>query len=306
MALVPTNLPRRLRIGVFVAMALSAQTTMAAWNAGNFMRFGVGARALGMGSAFVAIADDATAVYWNPACLMRGSSLQFYASYADRFGVGIHDQSLGVVLPTDKRIRIGFSVLRTSVDDINRAVQADENGRPIIDGTFSDAESAYMMAIGIRIHRIFAVGLTSKLLIHQLDGWTEDGLGFDLGFLLTPIDAVSLGLNVQNLNRPRLRWSTPDHPYDNVTSNVKAGCAVFLLDRRLTLSADVDDFESSRLALRMGTEIRPIRSLVLRSGLYGNDFATGASVEWRRFRLDYALHTHELGDTHLFTLEFGL
>ena len=35
--------------------------------AGNFLRFGVGGRALGMGRSFVSIADDASGVYWNPA-----------------------------------------------------------------------------------------------------------------------------------------------------------------------------------------------------------------------------------------------
>ena len=35
--------------------------------AAQFLKIGVGARAIGMGGAFVAVADDATAIYWNPA-----------------------------------------------------------------------------------------------------------------------------------------------------------------------------------------------------------------------------------------------
>ena len=35
---------------------------------------GIGARAEGMGGAFVAVADDATAVYWNPAGLGTGAT----------------------------------------------------------------------------------------------------------------------------------------------------------------------------------------------------------------------------------------
>ena len=37
--------------------------------AGEFLATGVGARALGMGGAFVAISNDVTAGYWNPAAL---------------------------------------------------------------------------------------------------------------------------------------------------------------------------------------------------------------------------------------------
>jgi len=293
---------RHLHIGVLAAVLLSAQTAAAAWNAGNFLRFGVGARPLGMGSSFVAIADDATAIYWNPACLTRGSSAEFFVSYAERFGVGIHDQSMGVALPTDNRFRLGLAVVRTGVDDIKRVTRADANGRPIVDGTFTDAENAFLLAIGFRIHRILAAGLTSKLLIHELDGWSADGLGFDLGLLFTPLDAVSLGLNVQNLNHPRMRWSTPDHSYDNITSNVKAGCAVSLFSRQLILSVDVDDSDIGGRSLRAGGEYHPIRCLAVRGGLYGKDLAVGASFEWQRFRLDYAFHSHQLGDTYSFTL----
>src|SRR5262245_57375127 len=37
--------------------------------AGEFLHVGAGARAIGMGGAFIAIADDASAAYWNPAGL---------------------------------------------------------------------------------------------------------------------------------------------------------------------------------------------------------------------------------------------
>ena len=306
MALASKHLICSLHICVLAVVALSAQTAAAAWNAGSFLHFGVGARPLGMGNSFVAIADDATAVYWNPACLMRGSTTQFFVSYSNRFGAGIHDQSAGVALPTERRFRLGMAVVRTSVDDIKRAVRTDANDRPVVDGTFTDAESAYFVAFGYRIHRVLSAGLTAKLLLHELDGWSADGLGFDLGLLFTPWDAVSLGLNVQNLNHPRMRWRTPNHSYDNITSNVKAGCAVSLLSHQLTLSMDIDESDMGGLNVRTGAELRPLQYLSLRGGVYGKDLATGASLEWHRFRLDYAFLSHDLGSTNLFTLVVGL
>src|SRR5215468_8588160 len=38
---------------------------------GQFLKIGIGARAAGMGGAFVAVADDPSAVFWNPAGLAR-------------------------------------------------------------------------------------------------------------------------------------------------------------------------------------------------------------------------------------------
>ncbi|MXZ01934.1 hypothetical protein F4Y93_15325, partial [Candidatus Poribacteria bacterium] len=54
----------------------------------EFLSHGVGARALGMGSAFVAIADDATATYWNPAGLTKVKKHSFSAMYSDTFSTG--------------------------------------------------------------------------------------------------------------------------------------------------------------------------------------------------------------------------
>ena len=57
-------------------IALSVSTMSAAFadsagGAGAYLKMGVGARALGMGSAFTAMADDATSAFWNPAGLAR-------------------------------------------------------------------------------------------------------------------------------------------------------------------------------------------------------------------------------------------
>ena len=51
----------------FLLLGLSASGGWATKYAGEFLALGVGARALGMGGAFVSLADDATAAYWNPA-----------------------------------------------------------------------------------------------------------------------------------------------------------------------------------------------------------------------------------------------
>src|SRR6478752_2017533 len=51
----------------------------------------VGVRAAGMGGAFVAVADDATAVHWNPAGLATGS---FFSLVIDRNAVNTDEQTL--------------------------------------------------------------------------------------------------------------------------------------------------------------------------------------------------------------------
>ncbi|MDZ7338396.1 MAG: hypothetical protein ONB30_07645, partial [candidate division KSB1 bacterium] len=75
---------------VVATILLLAQAVLAGqWRvgkyAGEFMSVGVGARALGMGGAHVAVAKDVTAGYWNPAGLAWVTFPQLAAMHAERF-----------------------------------------------------------------------------------------------------------------------------------------------------------------------------------------------------------------------------
>ena len=62
----------------------------------------VGTRALGMGGAFVAVADDATATYWNPAGLATGAILDFRLESLENRGGGGADGSATAVSPATR------------------------------------------------------------------------------------------------------------------------------------------------------------------------------------------------------------
>ena len=59
----------------------------------------VGPRAIGMGGAFSALADDASALFWNPAGLARVGHQEIAVSHANLFGTGIRDDLVSFVLP---------------------------------------------------------------------------------------------------------------------------------------------------------------------------------------------------------------
>jgi long-subunit fatty acid transport protein len=73
-------------IAMFVTIALPASVAVADKFAGDFMANGAGARALGMGGAFAAVADDASAVYWNPAGLSGLEKRQLMLMHSEQFG----------------------------------------------------------------------------------------------------------------------------------------------------------------------------------------------------------------------------
>lgn len=167
-------------------------------HAAEFLSHGVGARALGMGSAFVAIADDATATYWNPAGLTDVKKHSFSAMYSDTFSTGdgsffskglVNYNFVNYVHQIEDIGSLGLSWIRLGIDDIPRTtfIDVDNNGflgdyqdingngvkdegepyidRPTVAEYFSNTDNALLVSYARQIHPIAAVGGNLKLLL---------------------------------------------------------------------------------------------------------------------------------------------
>ncbi len=104
------------------ALLVVAGPASATKYAGEFMKIPVGARAVGMGSAFVAVADDATAPYWNPAGMVFLPYREGFLQHAEQFGSLVNHDFGGVVMPLKGEPRhgaaLGISGTWVGVNDI--------------------------------------------------------------------------------------------------------------------------------------------------------------------------------------------
>src|SRR6185295_19386651 len=115
--------PAQLWASLLLAVAVLVPAPAAATRyAGEFLRIGVGARALGMGSAFVGLADDGTAAYWNPAGIATLERHEITAMHAEQFGSIVQYDFLSYVMPIGSpggaRQGLGISRVRLGVDEI--------------------------------------------------------------------------------------------------------------------------------------------------------------------------------------------
>jgi len=103
-------------------LATFATPAAATKYAGEFMKIPVGARAIGMGGAFTAVADDATSPYWNPAGMVFLPYREGFLQHAEQFGSLVSHNFGGVVMPlranADRRAALGISATWVGVDDI--------------------------------------------------------------------------------------------------------------------------------------------------------------------------------------------
>ena len=116
----------------------------------EFLAIGVGARALGMGSAYTAAVGDVTSGYWNPAGLLGvKGDLQVGAMHSEYFaGIAKYDY-IGLAKPIDSMSTIGFTFVRFGIDNIPNTIDLiDPSGNIDYDRitSFSSADHAFIIS----------------------------------------------------------------------------------------------------------------------------------------------------------------
>lgn len=255
-----------------------------------FLKIGMGVRALGMGGAFVAVADEAAAGYWNPAGLDLYHRMGLEASYSrlslDRqYDTGAFSQPLG------RFGSLGLGWIRFGVDNIE--LRAGDSPSP--DGYGRDEENAYLVSVSKSVFGALSLGVTGKYITQDLLGKHATASGADLGALVRMTNGWSLGLVAQNIGA-ELAW--PGGQKDPLARVVKAGIAYETLKGRLLVSCDRISSDQEKTEIRFGVEGKPSRLWSVRAGYGQGEVSVGtglaAHLPWAGARLDYAFGTDRL------------
>lgn len=233
--------------------------------AGEFLSMGVGARALGMGGAFAAVANDASAVYWNPAGLIQVPQREIAIMHSERFAGIVKYDWLSYVHPHQDEARFGtfgISLIRLGVDDIPITTLPDEtrdfnphDNRPYILRRVSDVEYALFLSYARSTSAVLSYGGNVKILRKSVDKYSAWGLGVDVGLLFKPVERFSLGVNLQDATKTLIDWDTENGTREWIAPTLKIGGAYVLgldfLRGYLTPAVDIDmRFEGRKYASR--------------------------------------------------------
>ena len=313
-----------------------AQTVVAKY-AGEFISLGVGARALGMGGAFAALAGDVTAGYWNPAGLARIDYPQFILMHDAEFGGLVNNDYGAVAIPVGEKTSLGLSVIRVGVDDIadTRNAGVDANGNVTYDPAqftridpsrvtyFNAADWAVYFSYARRQSESFSYGASVKLIRRDLAEYSAMGIGFDIGVWYSPLENLALGANAQDVTTTLVAWSTGRN--ELIAPTLKLGAAYFLdaPGGRITPALDGDvRFENRQTAstahvgpvsldLHGGLEYAFRDLVALRVGYSDvKQLTLGAGVHFPKLNIDYSFArfggADQLDNTHRISIMFTL
>jgi len=163
--------------------------------AAPFLEIGVGARAIGMGGAFVATANDVSAMYWNPAGLAGLKTVQAIFVHTDWL-VDITFDYAGMVFPLSRFGTLGLNLTALNMGEMKvRTIDHPEGT-----GEYFDArDMALGLAYGIKLTNRFALGFNVKYISQTI--WKEHASGFalDIGTLYeTPWKGLRIGAALSN------------------------------------------------------------------------------------------------------------
>ncbi|MBI4722215.1 MAG: PorV/PorQ family protein [Candidatus Stahlbacteria bacterium] len=268
----------------------------------EFMQFGVGARALGMGNAFAGLADDPTAFYWNPAGLAKIKNRSLFLMYSKDFDTLVTTTTAAFVYPSASHT-LGLALYWIAVPSIPITDSIPDSGYVIREWVnisdyityFSYARPFHSIDIGINVKGIFRDwGIT-----------TGYGIEADCGLLSTFKD-IKYGINFVNLIGSKIYWQDTLATDVFIPFLIRAGCALqeqssigkfnICLGCDISPEKRVAQFSALNMDTYLGAEYWWNNKFALRIGLDKGLFTGGCGIVYKTIKFDYGMKFHpELG-----------
>jgi len=287
-------------------------------NAGSsafpFLKIDASARAVSMGGAFTGLANDESALYYNPAGIAQFDGKRFIASYHNYF-IDMQSGFLGFIKPLspDK----WYLGLHISYLNYGKFIETDNTGNEL--GDFSGSDLVLAGSIAFKHGYAWKFGATSKLIYEKIHDFSATGVAFDVGAKYSSNrEYYSAGIMVQNLG---FQFSGLGDEKDKLPLTVRGGGSAKLKGLPLTLSSDIIMPIDNDIAFAIGGECSALKPLYIRAGwnTFGSNYqAANSSDKWaglgigvgfdfkEKMHLAYAFTPGaELGDSHRITLSGG-
>ena len=304
----------------FLILAVSP-ASFAGVDAMPHLRLGAGARSIGLGGAFTAIADDATATVWNPAGLGSAPDVSLNFS-TQRLDLDRSHNFIALTKALGSAGSIGLAVINAGVSGIS---QYDNNAN--YGGEFDYSANAYSLSYGIGIGN-FSVGLTGRML--------ADNFGLESVENQSGFGGVDVGLMGHALHIDVGEEKVPTFHYgvvakylgaaigdDMVPMVLNVGLAYNLyMGNVVTFAADLEqefvNLDESATSLRLGAEYTIVNykstAFSIRGGVRASRDAQslfgGFGVNIGGLQLDYAIQDgmaseiNGVGSTHFASLSY--
>ena len=164
-------------------------------SAGQFLKIGVGSRAIGLGGAFTAIADDASSLYWNPSGIANNKTLSIFVDHYDWI-LDIEMDFIGFIIPLGSVGNLGISTnyLHMGEMEVTSTKNPEGTGEK-----FSAASYLGQISYARNLTERFSLGSSIKLIKESIWNSSATGIAIDIGTLYkSTFPGLKLGMSISN------------------------------------------------------------------------------------------------------------
>jgi hypothetical protein len=296
----------------------------------QFLKIGVGARAIGLGESYVAVANDVSALYWNPAGLAQFNDNQIMVSHTE-YVVDIKHEFFGIAYHFTEQDAFGASIIALHMKDMEITTET----QPVGTGRyFTFRDIAAGLTYSRKMTDQFSFGISVKYVEETLDVLKMRSVMVDLGtYYWTGLGTSRFAVVVSNFGSDvaphgdvKLLSGTTVNTFQSFSPPTlfKIGFAtepVEMEDQRLTTSIELHHPNDNAENVHLGVEYGWHRWLSLRAGVKrtigepllgkdntsSNDYTIGVGIssplEFTTLTFDYAYANFNLlGSVHRFSL----
>ncbi|NOY88937.1 MAG: PorV/PorQ family protein [FCB group bacterium] len=278
-----------------------------------FLKINLGARAVAMGGAFTGLANDESAMYYNPAGITNFENKRFILGYHNYF-VDIQNGFIGYISPLGFNKAIGVYASYLNYGDFT---ETDQFGNTM--GTFSGGDLLLATTFAMKKGYYFSFGATAKFIYEKLQDFSATGLAMDIGAKYTADrNRYSAGIMLQNIG---FQLSSLGDKKDKLPFTIRGGFAYNPIGLPLTLVSDVLIPIDNDPVFAIGGEYYEFKPFYIRIGWnsFGSNFRGGYSDDsWAGMSLGFGLDIKkmqisysfspaaDLGESHRVTITGGL
>ncbi|MDO8733551.1 MAG: PorV/PorQ family protein [Elusimicrobiota bacterium] len=236
-----------------VLYAKSAGTTSA-----EFLKLSYGTRPSSLGETYVAIANDSSAIFWNPAGLSLVTWNELLASY-NSWIQDIKVGSLSYAMPFGQTGSLGVGVMYLNSGSIMKREETKEEI-----GSYDVKNTGLSVGYGSEFFQNISLGVSLKYLSEKIDSESGTGFAADIGGLyMTQINDMPLNFGISLLN---LGGSMGPGDKSDLPKKLKAGFSLKLFEEKVTANTEVDYPFISDMTAGRGFEYMLSEIFVLRLG----------------------------------------
>ncbi|HPN32389.1 MAG TPA: PorV/PorQ family protein [bacterium] len=274
----------------------------------EFLNLGVGARALGMSSAYTAADEDVYAAYWNPAGLASLKSSQA-AFMHNSLPEKISQDYIIFGFPLAKKNQyLAFLLNFGRYDDEILTVYPDlNNNNPYTNKKFDGSDLLIGASYAYKNKNNIQLGLTLKYISQDIYNYNARAMAVDAGLLYKVNNTFNIGTGIYNFGT-KMKFNKKS---EELPVKIKVGVSTKLVENIFMINGDICYIKDEDVELALGVEVKPFKFISLRAGLNnvndaGSAFTLGLGFNFDQLNLDYAYEPFDdLNASHKVSLDYS-